>query len=511
MSYPVHWDKYRVLRDFVQNFYDSVGYKKWHKTFCYSYNAESKTLELKIRNAGFSYEWLLHIGASTKTNNSKNYAGYFGEGFKVAALCAIRDYNWEIIMCSQNWKLEVTTVDSTIDRESVKMMAYNIWDVTNTEGSVLEIQNISEKEYNIFLDVMDSFYYPENRLFGKKLWADSKGALFTRSTIPISDNLPITYREGKKGAVFCGYQMLGTASFPYVFCLHDYAKIDRERSTLYDYEVIDVVLNLATYLDSKVAVEVLENMKTYWCSYPRKKKGIEVDSWSPVVNVLVRNIWLSTEAIKLFRKRNPFLLCVDKISTIESKNRRNQAKAWAAKAMPEYRLVKNCFSLLGYNFLEDVCRKKGGFVEFKRKLSGLEEKCYDILKSLSDILFDGFFYTRICPAAYVITNRTAAYKGMASLKKLSKPKTNEKGIKIRYDLNVIYLKSDMFNKDNFNEALSTYIHEMCHMFGGDASVSFSNALTLAMEILIDKRIIVEQKKEEWINLFTELIAGDGRI
>ena len=69
----------------------------------------------------------------------------------------------------------------------------------------------------------------------------------------------------------------------------------------------------------------------------------------------------------------------------------------------------------------------------------------------------------------------------------------------------------MFNKDNFNEALSTYIHEMCHMFGGDASVSFSNALTLAMEILIDKRIIVEQKKEEWINLFTEVIAGDGRI
>ena len=37
-------------------------------------------------------------------------------------------------------------IQMTIDGESVKMMAYNIWDVTNTEGSVLEIQNISEKE-----------------------------------------------------------------------------------------------------------------------------------------------------------------------------------------------------------------------------------------------------------------------------------------------------------------------------------------------------------------------------
>ena len=32
-TYPVRWTKYKVFRDFVQNFYDSVGYLQWEKDF----------------------------------------------------------------------------------------------------------------------------------------------------------------------------------------------------------------------------------------------------------------------------------------------------------------------------------------------------------------------------------------------------------------------------------------------------------------------------------------------
>lgn len=37
-SYPVRWKKYQVIRDFVQNFYDSVGYNRWNKEFQYNYS-----------------------------------------------------------------------------------------------------------------------------------------------------------------------------------------------------------------------------------------------------------------------------------------------------------------------------------------------------------------------------------------------------------------------------------------------------------------------------------------
>ncbi len=33
MTYPVHWNKYEIMRDFLQNFYDSLGYQRWNEHF----------------------------------------------------------------------------------------------------------------------------------------------------------------------------------------------------------------------------------------------------------------------------------------------------------------------------------------------------------------------------------------------------------------------------------------------------------------------------------------------
>ncbi len=37
-TYPVRWTKYKVFRDFIQNFYDSVGYWQWEERVHYAYN-----------------------------------------------------------------------------------------------------------------------------------------------------------------------------------------------------------------------------------------------------------------------------------------------------------------------------------------------------------------------------------------------------------------------------------------------------------------------------------------
>ena len=95
-TYPVKWTKYNVFRDYIQNFYDSVGYCLWKDRFCFEYS--NGLLSMWVEDICFSYEWLLHIGASTKTDAFLNNAGYFGEGFKIASLCAVRDYRWKIKM-----------------------------------------------------------------------------------------------------------------------------------------------------------------------------------------------------------------------------------------------------------------------------------------------------------------------------------------------------------------------------------------------------------------------------
>jgi hypothetical protein len=88
----VKWDAFKVLRDFLQNFYDAVGEEKWSEQF--SHRVKEGTLLFHARDVGFSYDWLVPIGASTKREERGKYAGFFGEGFKIASLCALRDHGW---------------------------------------------------------------------------------------------------------------------------------------------------------------------------------------------------------------------------------------------------------------------------------------------------------------------------------------------------------------------------------------------------------------------------------
>ena len=125
MTYPVYWGRYKVFRDFIQNFFDSVGIHEWKERFNYSYNDEK--LSMWVENVVFSYEWLLHIGASTKREDiNHRHAGYFGEGFKIASLCAFRDFKWDVCMSSGDWSLKVTKLQKEIDGTNVDMLAYDV-------------------------------------------------------------------------------------------------------------------------------------------------------------------------------------------------------------------------------------------------------------------------------------------------------------------------------------------------------------------------------------------------
>ena len=203
MTYPVRWTKYKVFRDFIQNFYDAVGYECWKDKFHFDYS--KKSLRMWVEDVCFSYEWLLHIGASTKTANSRNNAGYFGEGFKIASLCAIRDYGWDIKMSSANWKLTVVCVEQKIDKSMVYMLAYDVKKKNEEKKSCLTLSNVTAQEFFYFQKVLSAFYYPENPIIGQKIWEGKEGAVYTRSRAEYDEYLPSTEDFGRKGAVFCAY------------------------------------------------------------------------------------------------------------------------------------------------------------------------------------------------------------------------------------------------------------------------------------------------------------------
>lgn len=79
-DYPVRWSKYKVLRDLIQNFFDSIPRAEWDRRIVHRLVGERLTLI--SQGVDFSYDWLIPIGASTKRDGDSLIAGYFGEGFK---------------------------------------------------------------------------------------------------------------------------------------------------------------------------------------------------------------------------------------------------------------------------------------------------------------------------------------------------------------------------------------------------------------------------------------------
>ncbi len=493
LNYPVYWSDYKILRDFLQNFYDSKGYQKWWNDFSYHY--ENEILTLTMKDSGFSYEWLLRIGASSKTSSNAS-AGYYGEGFKIAALCAYRDCHWNITMSSQNWSLNVVEETCLLDGKEMKELAYDITDVPSSETSKLILSGITQKQYETFQKVLLSFFYPENPLLDQSLYEDEHIAVYTRSNLNIPEGLPITKEFGTKGIVFARYQMLGTLPYSIVIAEHDYIQKDRERNTLYDFDILKILYQIATQIDSSTAIFLLESIKDKWNSYPQKL--VDIHTWYYIVCQLIRTLCKDPKSVVVFREKYPYLLYAQRIlnDNIFFQNRRRIAKAWKKLYAPEYKIVMEQFKLLGYKELETFCAENNGFINDTCPTE-TEDLYIHILEDFSKDIFSDFFGDTRQIQYEVIRNSNTPWAGKATLKPCRTPFTNSHGIAARKEISHISIYEKYLKQDTFAQALSIYLHELSHMFGSDASVNFSHALTCVSEILIANTKHIDQYKKRW--------------
>ena len=497
-DYPVEWSKYKVLRDFVQNFYDSIGHKEWSKRFTYK-NINSN-LKLTAKNVSFSYDWLVHIGASTKRESDDAYAGYFGEGFKIASLCALRDHKWAVEMASKDWELQVIVKPLKVDNKLLKSIHYNIWKSDHVRKDThLWLSPVSKNDMKIFNTVLLSFYYKENVLFGKKIWESDKIAVYKRSDIPKPYYYPSTFDDSGAGIIFATYQALGSFKYPLIFCLHNYRVKDRERGSFFKMDVVKIIERTVRHLPPYAAMEVLELLKIRW--YDRPKKRYDFETWAHIIRTLTQIISESQEYKDIFRKKYPYLLVsslIDK-TNINQLNKRRQAMAWLRNSDQKYKLVQSGFKAIGYPSLEEECEKNDGY-SILRQPSGIEVDLIIILETVSKILLIEFLEDIDYPECRIIKTDNAIWAGMASCHRIT-PKKTARGLKVRFRLPYIAIKSKLLTRDNFGLSLSTYLHEVAHIFGSDKSASFSHALTEILEISLQQTKIIESFRLKWEKLF----------
>ena len=214
------------------------------------------------------------LNINMKTSDSLHNAGYFGEGFKIASLCAVRDLKWQVKMASGDWELEVVSVKQMIDDSEIDMLAYDVKFKDRQSISQLELYPVEDADFQLFKNVILSFYYYGNPLLGEMIWESEEGAVYLCNENAYSEYLPYTRDFGRKGTVFCSYQMLGSNPFHLTVCLHNYKKEDLERRTLYSFEVVNIFQSISHYISPNGAMRVLEKMRRYWNSVPQKRIDI---------------------------------------------------------------------------------------------------------------------------------------------------------------------------------------------------------------------------------------------
>jgi hypothetical protein len=504
-DYPVRWSRFKVLRDFVQNFYDSVTWQGWDKRF--SWRIANGQLEMTAKDIDFSYDWLIHIGASTKRDDDQIHAGYFGEGFKIASLCAVRDFGWSVRMISREWDLQVIKTDLLVDSKQLAGLGYSITKSTqpNTD-TTLKIAQFNQKE--LMECVLLSFYSPANPLLGKMIFESTDVAVYHRSNMIKPRSFPQTCSDEGPGIIFAGYQALGSFKDRLVFCLHRYQCNDRERNNFFQMDVVNTISKSVQLVSCEAAALVLRQLRSRWYERPHKKYDFE--SWSGIIENLVIKISQSSAETQKFTLEYPDLLvaAVVKRSNILAFNRRRQSLDWLKNNPRPYRLVQQAFNRLGYQSLEEACDQAGGF-SILRAPDSMEQASFALIEKLATTVFPSLYKIAGIPPIVMIKNEKSAWLGMANCLPV-KERAYFNGWPIQFRLTYIAFKRSLVHRDRFGAALGTYMHEIAHVFGGDHSASYSYGLTTLMENLLDKVQLIADCQRQWEQLTSQMDEQDVR-
>jgi hypothetical protein len=501
LSYPVQWTKQQIIRDIIQNFYDEAGSNMFGKKFKYAFKPAGSAgphgektgqMTLSMAGSGFSYEWLVHLGASTKQEDSGRYAGFYGEGFKIAALTALRDYNWTIRVNSRDWSLLVVASDIAIDGKTLKQLAFKIDKTDYNTETILSIEGYEEDDVPLFYETLQTFFFPENPLIGKLIYSNKYIAIHERSKNTKPMQYPKSYDCRGEGIVFLMYQARGSFFHPLVLCHHRFKTNDRERRDISRGTIQDVLFDMIDCMDEETAYILLEIFNKYWYDYPGNRD--DVDSWYSVVRKLVKKITWNYDLTSKFRASHPNLVCCEKPSNLEMRNRKTQALVWYKKNCPEYMLVQDSFLLMGYENIVDMCEEAGGF-NITRPPNAEELKLLSFLNSAAKKILNGFILHY--PPCNIIDNDTAVYMGTAKIMKNDKIEFNVKGYRIHRKHIAIEIKKRLLVPGGFTEAFATYCHELAHCFGSDASMSFSRALTDIIALVSQNRKVLAETEEQW--------------
>ena len=184
IEYGKIWDVPKIMRDFLQNFFDAHREAETGKSTLEGVkiavepikgeNATIYALQVK-GDAVYPIRFIEEIGATTKKNDAVATGG-FGEGAKMAALALLGKEDSKVksvTFACDNWQVQYTKGRNTLGTEKLYKTVTRL--SKPIKGNTLTIETQAPEAVKALLDARNYFYHPQNPDFQNPTYENAKG------------------------------------------------------------------------------------------------------------------------------------------------------------------------------------------------------------------------------------------------------------------------------------------------------------------------------------------------
>jgi hypothetical protein len=476
-DWKVHWNEEFIARDVLQNFYDANR----DKVASIHVIADASRVTITAPT-GYNLERLFYLGSEKQSDD----VGHYGEGFKAAATCLLRDFHVTPVARSDNQIVVLQIFDEPVAGTNLYPLVYDFFTTDSPcSGTELILTPCQARLRDALRTGLTHFFYEGNPLLGELLWA-SPGREFLVYASAWATQGYMFYRNLRRGII---------PKLPVVLVVNKECKqIEKQISNDRDRNFFGEKLMTSYYsvfaksplrYDIQGTRILLERAQPIWNQgHPLIAEIARATNYYSWNQAAVKDLFHEKYFARSFAN--------DPAHQFEYARVEKQWQEEGLIGLPAY------FSSFGLpnavQHLEALERKVRQ--QARRQPTATEADSIEMLRrTLRDLkpeimtVFDAGITTYTVAQSETILGELRDHR--------------------RYSSREVFLAAEVFEAD-FAEAFAIFVHEHAHVFGYDGSRGFTDALTGLLETVVSHRKDLDPYESRWMTLRERVIEERRR-
>ena len=470
-NWGVNWSEPLIARDVMQNFYDANR----DRISEIRVTAEGPDVTVSAPT-GYNLQRLFYLGSE----KGEQDIGHYGEGFKVAATCLLRDHRVTPVALSGSQALCLRIADEPVAGTQLFPLVYDFFELDQPcEGTRLILPGCAPKLVRALQEGLTHFFYPKNALLGERLWASADGQFLIYRSRHADGH--VFYRNLLRGEI---------PRLPLILVIHkefkaieDKVRNDRDRNAFGD-KLMDAFYKAfarSGIHGSREAVRILVQAGQGCWEQGHPLLSAVAESPSRYVSTL-----LDENAVEVVFGNKHFARSHFPNDAARQLRCMQMEAHWEREGrigLPGY------FARFGVPSADRRCRELDALA---LKEAHQTQSCPPTIAETTCLKVVHGVLTQLAPQiAHVFAKQRAAYTVACTEYVRGELKRGRK-----YGSLEVFLAEQVFVAD-FAEALAVYLHEHAHIFGHDGDRGFTDALTGLIEAAVRFRADMDGYEAQW--------------